>query len=352
MGGPRVAHDQLKLVLKTYEQYKTHSESARQLGMARVTFARQLEQAQLLVSTGQMSILEPAEFEIARLPDENISTDVLIARRKESFAQKRAAKLARKLIPVKVNIEGPFGIAHLGDPHVDDDGTDIGLLEAHTKIIKTTHALFGANVGDITNNWVGRLARLYGEQSTSARDAWQLADWLVHTIPWMYIVGGNHDVWSGEGDPLKWITHQANVLYQWHGVRLNLMTPNGRSFRVNARHDFKGHSMWNVTHGPAKAVQMGWRDHVLTCGHKHESGYQILKDPASGLISHVIRVGSYKTFDRYAEEKQLPDQTFTVAPVTIFDPAYADDDARAITVIMDPEEAASYLTWKRKRARV
>jgi len=82
--------------------------------------------------------------------------------------------------------------------------------------------------------------------------------------------------------------------------------------------------MWNTAHGPAKAVQMGWRDHILTCGHKHISGYQVLKDPATGLVSHAIRVGSYKIHDRYAAEQGLPNQNIFPAAVTIIDPAHDD----------------------------
>ena len=87
---------------------------------------------------------------------------------------------------------------------------------------------------------------------------------------------------------------------------------------------------------------------MLTCGHMHVSGYQVLKDPSSGLISHALRIGSYKIHDRYAMEKGLPDQNIFVCPVTIIDPQYADDDPRLITTILDPFEAADYLTYKRK----
>ena len=66
--------------------------------------------------------------------------------------------------------------------------------------------------------------------------------------------------------------------------------------------------MWNTAHGLSKAIQMGWRDHVLTAGHTHVSGYQVLKDPATGLVSHALRIASYKEIDRYAEQKGLPDQ--------------------------------------------
>jgi hypothetical protein len=289
-------------------------------------------------------------FEVAaEMPDELLPVADLLARRKIEFAQKRKASEARDLIPVRIKIDGPIGIAHGGDPHVDDDGTDLSLVERHVDVIGRTEGLFGANVGDITNNWVGRLARLYGEQGTSAAQAWQLAEWFVGSVSWLYLIGGNHDTWSGAGDPIGWMMRSQQGVHQNHGARLELRFPNGKKVRVNARHNFPGNSQWNTAHGPAKAAQMGWRDHVLTCGHLHTSGYQVLKDPATGLISHALRVASYKTFDRYAAEKGLPDQTIFVCPVTIIDPQYADDDPRLVTTIFDPEEGADYLTFKRRR---
>lgn len=295
------------------------------------------------------SAAPPKPFSIDALPDELPTAAELLARRTKQFARKAAAKEARRLIPVKVQIDGPFGIAHFGDPHVDDDGTDLALLQRHVAIVNRTEGLFAANVGDLQNNWIGRLARLFAEQSTSAKEAWVLVEWLLTSTNWMYLIGGNHDAWSGAGDPVSWITRQVGALYEMSGARLGLECPNGRVLRVNARHDFKGHSQWNTAHGPAKAAMMGWRDHLLTCGHTHVSGHQFLKDPASGLVSHAIRVASYKTYDRYAEEQGLPNQAIFVCPVTIIQPKYADDDPRLITFLPEPEQAAEFLTWLRKR---
>lgn len=286
-------------------------------------------------------------FSIPELPDPAPSADELLDRRRRDFARKAAAAEARKLIPIQIHTEGPIGIAHFGDPHIDDDGTDVGLLARHVDIINKTPGMFAGNVGDYRNNWIGRLARLFGEQSTSARDAKTLAEWLLRACPWLYLVGGNHDAWSGVDDPIDWIAMQVHALHQPFACRMALRFPNGRSVRINARHDFKGHSEWNTAHGVAKAARIGWRDHILTCGHTHVSGYQVLKDPSNGLVSHALRVASYKTFDRYAIEKGLPDQNIFACPVTIIDPRFADDDVRLITTIFDPEEAADYLTWKR-----
>ena len=291
---------------------------------------------------------EYLDFEVEDLPTGNLPIGELINDRINKYRIKNDYVAKTDLIKVKINVDGPIGIAHFGDPHVDDDGTDLEMLLNHSKIVNDTDGMFAGNVGDIQNNWVGRISHLYSQQSTSAADSWRLAEHFVSSVPWLYLVGGNHDVWSGAGDPLEWImSHQGGVFKNW-GVRLNLVFPNKKEVRINCRHDFKGHSMWNTVHGASKAIQMGWRDHVLTCGHTHVSGYQVLKDPSSGLISHALRIGSYKIHDRYAIEKGLPDQNIFVCPVTIIDPQYADDDPRLITTIFDPFEAADYLTYKRK----
>jgi hypothetical protein len=314
------------------------NQAARELGMSWGAVKNRLKRAETSIAR--------KPFDHDPLPDELPTADELLQRRRREFARKNDA---RSLVPIRIQCDGPIGIALLGDPHVDDPGTDIALLERHVQIINKTDGLFAGNIGDFSNNWVGRLARLYGQQSTSAAEAWVLVEWLVRAVDWCFLIGGNHDCWSGAGDPIQWMARSARVTYEAHGMRLGLTLPNKRVIRLNARHDFSGRSQWNTAHGPAKAVQMGWRDHVLVCGHTHVSGHNVLRDPASGLISHAIRVGSYKTFDRYAEEKGLPNQTFMVAPVVIIRPEFEDTDNRLLTVCYDPETGADFLKFLRKR---
>jgi len=289
------------------------------------------------------------DFTFEDVPTGNEPIGDLIENRIKKYALKRDARNAENLINVKINVDGPVGIAHFGDPHIDDDGTNIAELLMHADLIQKTEGMFGGNIGDNQNNWIGRLARLYGEQSTSARESWRLTEHFISKVDWLYLVGGNHDVWSGPGDPLEWMCSQSNGVFSNNGVRMNLIFPNKKKVRINARHNFTGHSMWNTAHGLVKAIQMGWRDHVLTAGHTHVSGYQVLKDPSSGLISHALRIASYKEMDRYAEDKGLADQNVFKCPVTIIDPQYADNDPRLITTIFEPNEGAEYLTWKRSK---
>jgi len=338
-------------LLETARQVRIHGGSHRatskEMGITRSTIKHRIESA-IVRGLIDQETLEPT-FEIPTLPSELIPTDELVERRKRQFKQKNAYHEARKLIPIRIKLDGPIGICHMGDPHVDDDGTDLELLESIADTINKTPGMYGASVGDMSNNWVGRLARLYAEQSTSAAEAWQLVEWFVGKVNWLYLIGGNHDCWSGAGDPIQWMTTHQQGIYEAFGARMALNFPNGREVRINARHDFKGHSQWNTAHGPSKAVQMGWRDHILTCGHTHVSGYQVLKDPSSGLISHALRIASFKTHDRYAIEKGLPDQNIFNAPVTVIDPEYGDDDKRLVTTFFDPFEASEYLKWKRRK---
>ncbi len=283
-------------------------------------------------------------------PGDPIDVQELLAERKLKFARKRDYEENRKLIPVDIKLDGPIGILHFGDPHVDDDGTDVEALERHTDLVRETEGLFAANVGDTTNNWVGRLARLYGEQSTSAAEAWALAEWFMGRCQWLYVIAGNHDLWSGAGDPIQWMARKVDSLRQPSEARLNLRFPNGREVRVNARHDFAGTSQWNPAHGPMKAAQMGTHDHIMVCGHKHKSGYGVIKDPANGVISHAIQVASFKVYDRYAMERGFRDQHISPACLTVIDPDAADE-VGLVQVFWDAELGAEFLRWLRaKRA--
>ena len=294
-------------------------------------------------------IVEDSPFRVADRDPEMMPVEDIISFRQKAYKQKKKSKESRRLVDININVDGPIGIAHFGDPHVDDDGTDLSQIIMYMDTINDTEGMFAGNLGDIQNNWVGRLSALYGQQSTSAKESWKLTEYFVNKLNWLYLVAGNHDVWSGDGDPLEFIMRDHKGLYERWGARMKLIFPNGKEIRINARHTFKGNSMWNTAHGVAKAAQMGWKDHVLTCGHTHVSGYQVLKDPASGLISHALQVASFKIMDNYADKLGLDDKNIFNCPVTIIDPRYEDDDNRLITTIFNPEVASEYLKYLRSK---
>lgn len=343
MPNPRMTPEKMQEALDALHLHGSITAAAEAVGIPRNTLDSRLKAARAWQAE------QPREFEVGELPTELPTAAELLKRRAQQFSKKTAAKEARVLVPVRVNVDGPFGLALGGDPHLDDNGTDIRLIQEHVAIINRTPGMLAGNVGDYSNNWIGRLARLYGQQSLSAAEAWVLVEWFIQSVPWLFLIGGNHDLWSGDGDPIKWMAKQARVSYEANGMRLGLTLPSKRVIRLNARHDFSGKSQWNTAHGVGKAAQMGWRDHLLVAGHTHQGGYQIVRDPSTGLLSHCLRVSSYKTYDRYADEKGLPNQSISACPVAIIQPDAPDDSTRLVTVIQDLETAADFLTFLRKR---
>lgn len=341
MATPPLERKKLEEAVRAFEQAGTISSAARLLGLNRITYRTRLMNARAQGITGGPVI------EFPELPPEVGSAKEIIEQRLKYFARKKTAKDARNLIPITVHDNGPIGIVHMGDPHLDDDGCNLALLTHHIDVVKRTPGLYGGNVGDMTNNWIGRLARLYAHQHTTPAEAMVLLEWFVREIDWLYLVGGNHDVWSGDADPLRWIAGQAGLNYQWHGARLALNFPNGRSVRVHVRHQWAGNSMWNPAHGPSKAAQRGWRDHILVGGHKHIAGWAMNIDPMSRMISHSIQVGSYKVIDSYAEEKGFDDHNIP-ACVTIINPR-ADREEDVVIPFWSVDLAADFLTFLRKK---
>ena len=287
---------------------------------------------------------------IPTLPSGEVDIRTLIDRRKAVFARKDKAAKARKLIPVKVRTNDPVAVVFIGDPHLDDDGTDLAALERDMEIIKRTPGMYAGCIGDIHNNWVGRLSHLWAHQETTQGQAWQLVEWFVKELreDWLFMVQGNHDNWSGVGDPLRWMQKQSNVtLTGDHAVRLALQFPNSQEVRIAARHDWPGGSMWNPTHAQLKSALMANHDHVIVSGHRHTGGYQMMRIPATGQLTHLLQLGSYKIHDEYADRLALLPRLISPSCTIIIDPKASE--LGLVRVEHDTESAADYLTWMRNR---
>jgi transposase-like protein len=290
-------------------------------------------------------------FRADRLPDGEIDIqDILTYKRK--VTERKLGAYQQRAVDIKIKLQGPVGILHFGDPHIDDDGTDLKALERDMALVKQTDGLLCGNLGDTTNNWVGRLARLFSEQTTTARQAVLLAKWFIEELSehMVYMIGGNHDMWSGATDPLRWFTAHGPGIYKPHQALMSVTFPNKRKITMRAHHQFKGHSQWNTAHSISKAATMGYRDNILLAGHRHISGYQQVVDPSSGLISHCIQVGSYKIADDYPQAHGMIPQQISPSVVTVIDPD-AQRETALVQVFTDTELAADFLKFKRRKIK-
>lgn len=288
-------------------------------------------------------------FEVRALPSFQPSIEEILDKRRKEWDRRNTAKEARRLISVSINTNDPIGILHQGDPHLDDPGTNLPLLEEQIALINRTPGLFGSCVGDFINNWRGRLAHLHGAQTTTQLEALKLLEWYVQSVRWLYFIGGNHDVWHGDGDPLIWFRKGIGSVYEWHGARISLKFPNRRECRIHARHNFPGNSIYNPAHGATRAAKFAGEDHIYVAGHIHEWAYMVQENPIKDLVWHAIQLASYKKIDDYADVLGKDAKRYGEACVTVIHPQ-ARNSSQLVTVFWDVEEGADFLTWLRKRA--
>lgn len=288
------------------------------------------------------------------LPPDHRPIEEIRAQRIATFNSKRNYHEARELINIPIKLKGAIGVWLCGDPHVDDDGCDYPQLMDDKKTVVNTEGMYGINLGDTTNNWVGRLGRLFANQEVSHATATLLAKDFIEDVPWLALVIGNHDWWSGNGlnNPINWMADKCGVVAQEWRVRMNLQFPNGREVRIHSAHDWKGFSMWNQAHGPGRVSKMQYKDHVICCGHIHDFGYMIQTHVDSlddCCMTHAIRLPGYKVYDDHSLRSGHPPKVHApYSAVAIINPDAANERG-LVTMVFDVQEAGEYLTWLRSR---
>lgn len=289
--------------------------------------------------------------EMPDFPPEDVPIETVLAYKREVFETRAASYRAHTWFPIKVAKNLPIGIMWFGDPHVDDDGCNMPVLERDVELCVSTPGMYGANVGDTTNNWAGRLVRLYADQEASLPTARRLAEWFMldSGINWLVYLLGNHDLW-GDGSAVlaqmaKRYGTQKLVLHEWE-ARFMLEFPSGWSPRVYTAHNFKGTSIWNPMHGPMREGQIGEFAELYVCGDKHTSGSFTFENPAKDhAIQNFIRVRGYKFLDSHGRMLGFKEQQTGCAAVSVFDPV-----AQKVSAFLDVEEGCDFLAMKRARA--
>lgn len=337
--------------LKVFKKFGSLKAASEATGMSRQTIRRGVDVAKDrgLDKEAEEDVLELPDFPASDLPIDRV-LDMI-----EERSQLRIKSFdAHTWFPVKVKEDKPIGILWFGDPHLDDNGCDWKLVRRYAKLCSETDGLYGANIGDTTNAWAGRLAALYAKQDTSAKTARRLAEWFMldSGIKWLLWLIGNHDAWGDGAEILQLMAAkhktQKIVCHDWE-ARFVLQFKNGCEIRINAAHDFAGNSMWNPLHGPIKAAKFGDRIDLVVCGHKHTWAVSQWEMAEQGSIPTMIRVKGFKTYDDYARRLGFYEQKEGAAILTVIDPR-ATSQAGRVTAFVDVENGVEYLKWLRSRS--
>jgi hypothetical protein len=346
MGASPLPEEQAKEAIAAFQKYGTKTEAAKALGIPVTTFRSRLEEA----TRRGVSVPKEPVIEYPVFPDDDIPISDIIGHLSKRFEKRQASHNAHTWFTVKVKDRKPIGVLFFGDPHLDDNGANWPVLTRHTDLCRNVDGLYGANIGDTTNNWAGRLVHLYSKQDTSLKTAQKLAAWFMldSGVKWLVWLIGNHDAWNDGAGVLaqmgKRFGTQQIVCHDWE-ARFILQFPGGEQFRVHAAHDFKGHSMWNPMHGPLKMSKLGAEADLFVCGDKHNWGIFRYENAERGLTQTMLRVRGYKFLDDYTRHLGITEQQGGCSILTIFDPAKPG----VVQAYDNIEQGAEYLTWLRSR---
>lgn len=254
---------------------------------------------------------------------DELSIDELI-KSKIRASQVKMSKHKRHNRHVELPCE-PIAFFIMGDPHIDNDGCDFQKLLDDIHLTQDQDGVLAACVGDIQDNWIGRLQKLYAASSMKASDGWRLSKWMLESMQWIAIVGGNHDRWAHAAgiDPLAWISRDTGVLcYAPDELRITLTwrgRPDIEPIIWVIRHDFKGRSWFHPTHGVHKEAMLDGRCHLLTAGHIHTWG-QLTSEQRHDRVTHSLRIRGYKKADAFAMEKGFYEQSYGESVLVVINP--------------------------------
>ncbi|BAQ18280.1 hypothetical protein [Methyloceanibacter caenitepidi] len=352
LSGAPISLAEAQRTIEVVDSSATRVEAAAKLDISQRALQSRLKKIKArhgLSPDGARKTERPTEIEFPDFPDEDVEVEELLDMAEKRFEKRMESHEAHTWFPIKVKDNRPFGILWFGDPHIDDNGCNLPVLRKHVRICNETDGLVAANIGDTTNNWVGRLMRLYAEQDASIKTARRFAEWFLLNTPFFLVLVGNHDAWNDGAEILARMVSKNKahkiILHDWE-ARFRLSFPNGWEPRIFAAHDFAGNSIWNPMHGLMREGQKGEDADLYVAGHKHNSGLFVFENPGRGRIQTFLRVRGYKFMDDHARRLSLKEQRTGCGGVTVFEP-----ERRTITTFLDVEEGADFLTMKRgKRA--
>jgi hypothetical protein len=90
--------------------------------------------------------------------------------------------------------------------------------------------------------------------------------------------------------------------------------------------------------------QLGEDADLYVCGDKHTSGHFEFENASRGHHQQFVRVRGFKFMDDHARRAGFKEQSTGCSCVSVFDPAL-----KSVSVFLDPEEGAAFLTYKRQR---
>lgn len=235
-----------------------------------------------------------------------------------------------------------FGWAWLSDLHFGG-ATDYRQIRQDAQIIYDTPRMWCAFNGDGLNNWiVQKLAHLQRHESLSFDDEWQLfLSFLRMVKPKLKVVSlGNHELWTlvlGGVNPVRDAVADYRVLYDDHEIAYRLILGDA-SWLVKQRHQWRGSSVFNPTHGIEVGWQRGGGEFDIGVGSHTHIGTTCRPFFRHGAKKYAVLLGTYSR-NGYGRQLGLAPTVGTGCGAMVF-----QADGR-LTFFEDLQTASEFLQW-------
>lgn len=208
-------------------------------------------------------------------------------------------------VTVRIDDDKAVAIALTSDWHIGCIGTDYQRLEEDLKLIKDTEGLYVVGLGDYKDNYI-RNSPPGGQFRQIINPAMQ--DTLVFYYMSMVqgkvlaLVRGCHDNWdyrnSGK-DFIEALCEEVNAANLWHGGALKIKLGN-QEYLFRLRHKYKYQSSLNLENAMRRLIEFQGPADVAAEAHLHNPYVMTRRIGEKETI--LIRTGSYKVFDDYAQQ--------------------------------------------------
>lgn len=234
----------------------------------------------------------------------------------ESNQQDNRVDIPQIFLPAK-----PFAIVFLSDLHIGSSGVDYRQARIDAEIVQKTPNMYAVFHGDGIDNWIiPKMAGLQRGQLIPFDKEIALFKAWISTInkKLIAVVAGNHDNWTTRMSGIDWLQGiiTPKALYDPQQMLFDV-NYGDKSIRLCVRHKWRGSSIHNPTHGLERASKDIDAD-IYIGGHTHIGTLF-----RSFLVRQKYRIavltGTYKLFDSYAKELNVPETIHHGSGAVVFD---------------------------------
>lgn len=291
---------------------------------------------------------------IDELPPAMMTDEELFEFRVEQTTCNIEREDAKNWRKVHLDTDLPIGLAIFGDPHLDNKNANLLRFKHHLEIVAgASNRVYCVNIGDVLDNWKGneKLAqKKCDDNGLSYEDGLRMVNYVLNQsgVNWLVWLHGNHEAWNQLTRIVELMgKNKPSTIFEYWEAKIVLSFSNSVTYRLWARHNFKGTSQWSKIIGLNKAARLLEEADLYCAGHTHEFGYGQEYIAERNLFPTTLRVRGYKTHDDYAKTHGFANGNDGEMAFIVIDPLVVNPNHRT-TVFADPQKGLMYLDMLRQ----